>query len=788
MKKNATFSTCSIHNRDNNPPAGNLNDQRYFSVFSLIARLFVVKARPLTWSYAMALLVGSLLLAGSTLSWAQNGYIYVHKSTLNEEASPDFTFSGSLGSFTLNDQPASLDVIDVGAGENRLWVVANGGQVYARSLGSASWTQVGSASTAVAVDGGSGNTAVMCNAAGVVFYWNGSGFTAYSGSVDAEDVAFDRNADRLIYVDKDNKVYWKNVSAGASGSWNQISGIQATRVDASAAGAPQITYVTPANAVRRVTYGGVVTNYGVPSGATNTYDATTADDGTIYAAIIDNSGYGGRGERSVFSYNGSSWVKDVRSRGIQFISGGPGGQVWGKQSNGSKTIWSRPSDGTWLDDERVRTSPANGNSAMFSVAAGSYTITESAVSGWSLQTVTLYDPSNNSSANISGRSATINVAAGEVVHVIFENGLVQSTAIASTCASSFVENFGSGSTGTLGSALTGLTNYHFAGTSASTVVDGYYSVVNRTQDAGYGYSNGQLDFNDHTTGNGTGRFLFVNADYQRDVFYRRRFTGLVVGTPYRLSYWILNVTGNLGTESRIPAGGNTTLIAPNVGVAVYDHATGNLLGSNNSGDITTVGVWVQRSFTFTATQSSIDLLLRNNTIGGFGNDLGIDDIQFSVSPPNTPTASVTTQPSCSNAKGTITVSAPTGSNYTYSIDGTNYQSSTVFNGVAPGSYNVTVRNTSTQCTSSATTLTVNAAPGAPSLSTQPSARTVCSGSTTTFTGSASGSGLTYQWYHNGSALEADHSDSNGSYSGSKTATLTITPGPGSYFFGGQFSL
>jgi hypothetical protein len=38
---------------------------------------------------------------------------------------------------------------------------------------------------------------------------------------------------------------------------------------------------------------------------------------------------------------------------------------------------------------------------------------------------------------------------------------------------------------------------------------------------------------------------------------------------------------------------------------------------------------------------------------------------------------------CSVATGTITVTAPIGAQYTYSIDGTNFQSSPTFNNVAP---------------------------------------------------------------------------------------------------------
>jgi hypothetical protein len=72
------------------------------------------------------------------------------------------------------------------------------------------------------------------------------------------------------------------------------------------------------------------------------------------------------------------------------------------------------------------------------------------------------------------------------------------------------------------------------------------------------------------------------------------------------------------------------------------------------------------------------------------------------------------QPTCAQATGTITVSAPApAAGISYSIDGTTYTNTTgVFNSVAPGNYNVTVKNAA-GCISSATQLTVDAAPSAP---------------------------------------------------------------------------
>jgi large repetitive protein len=80
--------------------------------------------------------------------------------------------------------------------------------------------------------------------------------------------------------------------------------------------------------------------------------------------------------------------------------------------------------------------------------------------------------------------------------------------------------------------------------------------------------------------------------------------------------------------------------------------------------------------------------------------------------PVTPSAPVTsvTAPTCDSNGGVITVTSPTGSQYTYSIDGTNYQASATFSALAPGSYTVTVMS-SGGCTTQGTPVVINEATG-----------------------------------------------------------------------------
>ncbi len=145
---------------------------------------------------------------------------------------------------------------------------------------------------------------------------------------------------------------------------------------------------------------------------------------------------------------------------------------------------------------------------------------------------------------------------------------------------------------------------------------------------------------------------------------------------------------------------------------------------------------------------------------------------------------INTQPSnqtvCSGSSASFSVSA-TGSALTYQwrkglsnlsngsgISGATTATLTI-TGVAggnAGSYDVVVTgDTSPAATSTAATLTVTTAP---SISASPTNPTVCVGSSASFSVTASGGGLTYQWRRNGSNL------SDGvNISGATTATLTI---------------
>ncbi|MGQ2984750.1 T9SS type B sorting domain-containing protein [Flavobacterium sp.] len=146
-----------------------------------------------------------------------------------------------------------------------------------------------------------------------------------------------------------------------------------------------------------------------------------------------------------------------------------------------------------------------------------------------------------------------------------------------------------------------------------------------------------------------------------------------------------------------------------------------------------------------------------------------------------------TQPSCTTATGSITVTAPTGAEFTYSIDGTTYQASPVFAGLAAGSYTLTTRSAD-GCTSATATITINAAPTTPAVATTTVTQPTCTTAGSIVVTAPTGAGFTYSI--NGTTFQASTTFANvapGTYTvttqnadgcTSATATITIDPVPG----------
>jgi hypothetical protein len=85
-------------------------------------------------------------------------------------------------------------------------------------------------------------------------------------------------------------------------------------------------------------------------------------------------------------------------------------------------------------------------------------------------------------------------------------------------------------------------------------------------------------------------------------------------------------------------------------------------------------------------------------------------VTVTISTVATPVVTIT-QPGCGDTTGSFTVTAPVGAEYTYSINGTDYQASATFDGLAEGIHTVYVKNEE-GCTS-ILDVTINAAPSVP---------------------------------------------------------------------------
>ncbi|APQ19271.1 hypothetical protein A9200_06430 [Maribacter hydrothermalis] len=178
----------------------------------------------------------------------------------------------------------------------------------------------------------------------------------------------------------------------------------------------------------------------------------------------------------------------------------------------------------------------------------------------------------------------------------------------------FTEDFGSGTTD--GPALpAGTTTYNFT---TGTPNDGDYTISSTTNYFDW------LSIQDHTPGDTNGKSFIVNASFTAGEFYQRQVTGLCENTSYEFSSWLINLQ---------PAGsceGNS--IPVNVRFQIWDETDTNLLAQGDTGSILGTGTteWDQYALVFKTVpgQTSVILKMRNNSNGGCGNDLAIDDIVF----------------------------------------------------------------------------------------------------------------------------------------------------------------
>lgn len=238
----------------------------------------------------------------------------------------------------------------------------------------------------------------------------------------------------------------------------------------------------------------------------------------------------------------------------------------------------------------------------------------------------------------------------------------------------FYENFG-GSTipPYTGSRLpAGITTYRFDST--GTIDDGEYGIRRSTADVTTGgpiFPTWHVGF-DHSGGH----MMMINADLTPGKFYETRVSNLCSGSQLFFSAWIANLL----------RAGSPDPLDPVVRFEISSAVTGTVLATYTTPTIPRFSsfTWTQYGFNFSLPSGENDVILRifNNQPGGAGNDLCLDDIEFTLcGPAMNPVVTGTYQNSndvC--AGGSINISGNVAGGFyqnpayqwQYSSDGTNW--------------------------------------------------------------------------------------------------------------------
>ncbi|UEG50627.1 T9SS type A sorting domain-containing protein [Ferruginibacter lapsinanis] len=229
------------------------------------------------------------------------------------------------------------------------------------------------------------------------------------------------------------------------------------------------------------------------------------------------------------------------------------------------------------------------------------------------------------------------------------------------------------------------------------------------------------------------------------------------------------VTGTLNAQPITPTAPQVSITEPTCTTAtatitVTSDKTGLVFSSNGVDYTNTSGVFanINAGAAYSITAKTIN--------GGCVSPARTGTITAQPNVPGQPTASVTTAPTCIAPTGTITVTAPTGSNIRYSINGTDYTNTNgVFTGLTPGtSYNITAKDINSTCVSVIRSVTVPAVPGAPATPQVSVTQATCTVATGTVTVTSDKTGLTF------SSNGVDYTNTNGVFTIAAGAAYSIT--------------
>ena len=246
-----------------------------------------------------------------------------------------------------------------------------------------------------------------------------------------------------------------------------------------------------------------------------------------------------------------------------------------------------------------------------------------------------------------------------------------------TCSGSstpiFTETFGAGTATFTPSAYPNSPGYtQLFATSNNTTFDpaaNFYALSNVMNPNAYGNAGfsglppGQTRWHSGTdhTGNANGYAYVVNASANAGEFFRRNIINLCPGTKYSFSIWAANL---LTPAAEIALGGSPgSSVNPNISVLVLN-ASNTIIAGLQTGPIVISNSLQWRNYTFTFTApagvTSVNLVLKNNALGGVGNDLAIDDITYAICSPTVTVVSNAASPLCIGSAVTFSSTVATG--------------------------------------------------------------------------------------------------------------------------------
>lgn len=202
----------------------------------------------------------------------------------------------------------------------------------------------------------------------------------------------------------------------------------------------------------------------------------------------------------------------------------------------------------------------------------------------------------------------------------------------------YTETFGTGANTTTLPKTTSSTEY--TGSTTQPLVAERFML---TSDANNGDNTRWINLPDHTTG--TGRMMVVNADAADNIFFKDGISGLCPGQQYSMFFYAAFLgNGDYGTVCNAFGG----FRYPKVMMTIRDATTGLVITQISTGDITNT-TWQQYGLKWVMPAGytgAITFELSNNALGGCGNDIAIDDIQFGSCDPMPTVSTVAPSAGC----------------------------------------------------------------------------------------------------------------------------------------------